>query len=81
VTLHILHERKERFSLRSVEDSEDNSDLRWTVDTDDDLKTVRAIYAGAGLADAVVPYRRLVHWVRQRPELVAGNAHVVQREG
>ena len=57
----------------------DDSDLRWTVDTADDLAMVRGLYEALGLDAAVRPYREVVAAVRARPELAAGNAHVRQK--
>jgi spore coat polysaccharide biosynthesis protein SpsF len=79
VTWFLHRERPELFVTRQLVDTEDHSDLRWTVDTADDLALVRAIYAHAGLGDRDVPYRELVRLVRAEPELVAMNAHVAQR--
>ncbi len=69
VTLYLRRTRPDLFLLHSVEDAEDNSDLRWTVDTEADLAFVRAAYEACGLADEVVPYRRILAWVRSHPSL------------
>ena len=64
------------FCVRHVRAATDDSDLRWTVDTVDDLIMVRGLY------DAMVmpaPYERVVAAVRARPELAAPNAHVAQK--
>jgi spore coat polysaccharide biosynthesis protein SpsF len=61
------------------EPGRDDADLRWTVDTEADLATVRGLYAALGLGDATAGYRDIVAAVRARPELAAGNAHVVQK--
>jgi spore coat polysaccharide biosynthesis protein SpsF len=57
----------------------DDSDLRWTVDTTEDLALVRSLYERFDLARAIAPYRTLVAAVRAAPELAAVNAHVVQK--
>jgi spore coat polysaccharide biosynthesis protein SpsF len=66
------------FRIAQVRAEHDDSDLRWTVDTEDDLATVRALYAELGLGETPRPYREVVAAVRARPAL-AGNAHVVQK--
>lgn len=76
VTAYIV-EQPSQFRVRHVHDDADHSDLRWTVDTAEDLALVRAIYA---LAPDPVPYHRLVELVRARPDLAAINAHVVQKQ-
>lgn len=90
VTYFVHREHPELFLLRNVADVEDHSDLRWTVDTEADLALVRAIYEladlGGGEGGGAAPgsrltYRELVGLVRARPDLVAMNAHIVQKAG
>lgn len=76
VTAYIV-EKPAEFRVRHVVDSVDHSDLRWTVDTPEDLELIRQIYA---LSSQRVPYHRLVELVRARPDLAAINAHVVQKQ-
>jgi spore coat polysaccharide biosynthesis protein SpsF len=73
VTAFVL-EQPQLFRTRQVIASVDDSDLRWTVDTPEDLELARALYALGPQ-----PYRGLVELVRSRPELVAVNAHVAQK--
>ncbi|MCX6833832.1 MAG: glycosyltransferase family protein [candidate division Zixibacteria bacterium] len=73
VTLVIRQEKPELFRRRSVVDTEDNSDLRWTVDTQTDLDLVRAIYKGLDLPRTRRTYRDIVSFVRSHPELMAMN--------
>lgn len=77
VTLLPRSGRPELFLCRSVQDAQDNSDLRWTVDTQADLDTVRAVYEGMGLGDRVAPYREVLAYVRARPEIARMNAEVM----
>lgn len=80
VTYYIVRERPDLFSTASVEAPEDNSDLRWTVDTEEDLELVSQLYRELDLSDTgPVPYTRLVRHVRSRPELFRINASVEQR--
>jgi spore coat polysaccharide biosynthesis protein SpsF len=79
VTHFLLEERPELFVTRSVADTEDNSDLRWTVDTAADLAMVRKIYDDLGLDARVAPYREILQHVRAHPEIAAINAHVPQK--
>jgi spore coat polysaccharide biosynthesis protein SpsF len=67
------------FRIAQLRAEHDDSDLRWTVDTADDLAMVRALYAELGLAGASRPYREVVAAVRARPALAAHNAHVIQK--
>ena len=78
VTSFIM-EQPALFRVRQVRGAQDDSDLRWTVDTPEDLETARAIYATCSLERQVVPYERVVAAVRAKPELAASNTHVVQK--
>ncbi|MBI4511830.1 MAG: glycosyltransferase family protein [Deltaproteobacteria bacterium] len=80
VTWFIHRERPDLFERRSVKDSENNSDLRWTVDTPEDLSVIRRIYESLGLGEESRPYREVLALVRARPDLSAGNAHVKQKD-
>jgi len=76
VTIVLRSERPELFLCRSVVDSEDNSDLRWTVDTEADLKLVRALYETLDLRDCVTLYPEILAYVKSHPELRQINADV-----
>jgi spore coat polysaccharide biosynthesis protein SpsF len=78
VTAFVM-EQPALFRVAQVRAERDDSDLRWTVDTADDLAMVRALYAALDLGDVPSPYRDVVAAVRARPELAAANAHVVQK--
>jgi spore coat polysaccharide biosynthesis protein SpsF len=67
------------FRVAQLRAEHDDSDLRWTVDTSDDLAMVHALYRELDLAGIARPYREVVAAVRARPELAAGNAHVIQK--
>ena len=79
VTLFAVMEQPEMFVRRSVTDDEDNSDLRWTVDTPEDLSMMRRIYEGLRLAEHIAPYREVLAFVRAHPEISALNARVQQK--
>lgn len=79
VTHYLLREHPDLFSCGSVVDSEDNSDLRWTVDEPDDLALVRRLFDQLG--GDVRPYRELLAVVRRDPDLLRMNAHVQQKAG
>lgn len=77
VTAYVL-EAPARFATAQLIAPHDDSDLRWTVDTPEDLALARALYAECG-AGVHVPYRTVVSRVRARPELAALNAAIVQK--
>ncbi len=78
VTTYVM-EQPSLFRIAQVRDDRDASDLRWTVDTAEDLAMVRTLYSLLGLDRAVVPYRELLATVRAQPELARLNSHVVQK--
>jgi spore coat polysaccharide biosynthesis protein SpsF len=78
VTAYLM-ENPDAFALRHVVAQSDDSDLRWTVDTDEDLALVRALYTQLGLGHMLLPYREVVAAVRARPELAAINNHIAQK--
>jgi len=73
VTLSARTGFKDYFLLRSIEDTENNSDLRWTVDAPSDLELVRRIYEGLDLSSKCRPYREVLAYVRANPELCTLN--------
>jgi spore coat polysaccharide biosynthesis protein SpsF len=77
VTFHIHSERPDRFELVALKRPYDAADLRWTVDTPEDLEAVRRIYAGVGSEPR--PLGEVIAWVRAHPEVTALNAHVEQK--
>ena len=79
VTPFIYQERPDLFSIGSVTDREDNSDLRWTVDTSIDLELVRRLYAALGIGERPVSYREVLAYARAHPELSALNAPIASR--
>jgi spore coat polysaccharide biosynthesis protein SpsF len=77
VTYFIHAERPDLFALHPVIRPGGGADLRWTVDTPEDLDAVRRIYAALGPEPRPLP--ELVAWVREHPEVTAINAHVEQK--
>jgi spore coat polysaccharide biosynthesis protein SpsF len=82
VTWLCYRERPDLFALHAVvPEGEDASDLRWTVDTPDDLAMVRRLYHDLELAGAPDrPYREILAHVRHHPEIAAMNTHVEQKD-
>ena len=77
----LIWEQPDRFVTRSVvDDLCDNSDLRWTVDTEADLALVRRLYRDLGLSPHRCDYSDVVRHVRENPSLVWINGHVRQAQ-
>lgn len=74
VTVFLRSERPDLFISRSVEDVENNADLRWTVDNAADMELVRALYNALDVAAQPVSYRKMLAYVRDHPELTTMNA-------
>lgn len=81
VTWTIVQERPADFARTNVsaEDGADDSDLRWTVDTPEDLQLVRRLYSELDLGNRDLPYREVVRHMRADAGLLAINAHVEQK--
>ena len=78
VTPYINQNKSGKTILVNHIDSQDNSDLRWTLDTESDwelLKTLFEVYNVANL-----PYQEIVKIIRTHPELEKINTHVKQKE-
>jgi len=73
VTSFIRRDRTGMFVCRSITDSANNSDLRWTVDTPGDLELVRRIYRELDLVHRQLTYDEILTFVRSRPDLVLFN--------
>jgi spore coat polysaccharide biosynthesis protein SpsF len=80
VTWFCHTERPDLFALHSVRRPFGAADLRWTVDTEEDLAAMRRIYAELGLAERPLPAPEVIAWVREHPELAALNSGVVQKD-
>jgi spore coat polysaccharide biosynthesis protein SpsF len=78
VTLYIV-ERPKLFRHHHVVDSENHSDLRWTVDTEDDFRLVAKIYDHFG-ADAAFDYADTLDLIRKNPSWSEINRHVEQKK-
>jgi spore coat polysaccharide biosynthesis protein SpsF len=69
VTVTVRSDKGSLFRIRAVEDSSDNSDLRWTVDEERDFTLVKRLYEELDLSRVVRPYREILEYVRAHPEL------------
>lgn len=74
VTAGIYAGRPELFLLRGVEAPQNNSDLRWTVDTPADLELVRRFYEALSLDERIASLEEMLHFARTHPELAGINA-------
>lgn len=76
VTLLPRSERPDLFLCRSVTDSQNNSDLRWTVDTASDLQLIQTLYETLEIGRRSVSYPEVLAYVRAHPELSQMNLNI-----
>lgn len=79
VTLY-LYRRPKQFQLKNFCYSEDNSHLRWTVDTIDDLKAIRKILQLLYRKNPKFSLKELLKLAEAHPEIAKLNAHVEQKK-
>ena len=73
-----FYEHPEFFKTTVLRSEADFSDYRWTLDTPEDLRLIRAIYAHFADRDDF-GWREIVALMQRAPELAAMNSHVVQK--
>ena len=73
-----VREHPERFRLVNVAQARDDSRMRWTVDTADDLEFIRAVYQRMG-NDETVSWHEVISLLRREPSLLGLNRHVRQK--
>ena len=73
-----FYEHPERFRISSIAASRDYGQYRLTLDTSDDLRLIRAVYASFDNQDTM-GWREVVELLERRPELAALNSHVAQK--
>lgn len=76
VTTFLRSSHPELFLTCSVEDNQNNADLRWTVDTQKDFELVCRIYEGMHLGDSNALYREVLAFVREHPKIAQLNSEI-----
>ena len=76
VTTFLRSSHPELFLSCSVEDDQNNADLRWTVDTQKDFEFIRKVYDGMCLSESSASYRDVIAFVREHPEITQLNAEI-----
>ena len=80
VTPYIYH-HPELFRLKSVEQAEDMSSLRWTVDEPADFVFVERVYGELYPSNPAFTTHDVLALIRKRPELLDINARFGRNEG
>ena len=73
-----FYQNPELFRLVPVIGVEDNSNYRWTVDTEEDLDLVRTVYARMDRDDSF-SWRDVLNLMKIEPELMDINRHIQQK--
>lgn len=80
VTWYMHTEARAAFRAASVEEADDQSLLRWTVDQPEDLEAVRRLWTGLRLSENALGYRDILAYALAHPEIAALNATVEQKK-
>jgi spore coat polysaccharide biosynthesis protein SpsF len=72
-----VYEHPDQFSLAGISDAVDRSDMRWTVDTEEDLLFVREVCRALGARDFT--WVDVLHLIETRPQLLGINSRVRQK--
>jgi spore coat polysaccharide biosynthesis protein SpsF len=75
-----IYQHPEVFTLGSYRQSEDQSHRRWTLDTEDDWRLIQAVYEALYEENRLFTTQEVMTLLAARPDLVALNAHVEQKE-
>lgn len=73
-----LYSNPDRFAVAGFSFESDNSDLRVTLDTHEDLNAINAIITALG--NKTIPHQELIRFLREHPEVVAMNKDVTQKD-
>lgn len=79
VTIYI-YENIGQFKLHSVENEENTSHFRWTVDEEKDLKFVREIYNILYREEKIFLMKDILNLLEEKPYLIEINKDVKQKE-
>ena len=74
-----IYERPEIFTLHNQIWDKDFSHYRWTLDTEDDWKLIRAIYFNLYQEGEIFKTEEVINLLREKPELIKLNSHVNQK--
>ena len=75
-----IRQHSDQFRLCSVTDEVNHSNIRWTVDREEDLKLVRKIYNALYDEKPHFDYREALNCFHEHPEWATINAHIEQKK-
>ena len=68
-----LYQNPERFSIASLIDEHDRGNWRWTVDTDDDIEMVKAIYSALYNDNGLFETSDVIDFLNKNPNIACIN--------
>ena len=75
-----IYQHPDIFTLESYCQPENLSHHRWTLDTEDDWRLIQVVYKALYEEDRLFTTKEVVTLLAARPDLIAVNAHVGQKE-
>lgn len=69
-----------KFNFENYENDKDYSELRWTLDTEEDLKLIETIYNNLYGENKLFYFEDVLRFVLDNPEISKINEHVRQKE-
>ena len=75
-----IRENKEKFRTKNIEQKEDLSYLRWTLDEPDDLKLIEKVYSALYNNNRYFDTEDIMRLFKEKPKLKEINAHVEQKK-
>jgi spore coat polysaccharide biosynthesis protein SpsF len=74
-----IWQQPERFKQGDIVDSEDHSDLRWTVDTPEDFELITRIYQALCPVNPTFGYQDILQLLKNHPDWSSLNQNIQQK--
>lgn len=74
-----IYTHPDEFVIRQHVNPTNHSDLRWTLDTEDDFRLIQTIYAELRHLGPMFGMEKILELLAQKPEISAINSHVKQK--
>lgn len=79
VTQYIFRNSK-KYLIGNVKNTEDYSYLRWTIDTEDDLKMINSVYEHRDKKDGILLMDEIIDIIYKYPEIIQLNSNVARSD-
>jgi spore coat polysaccharide biosynthesis protein SpsF len=74
-----IYQNPDKFHIRHYKGDEDNSGLRWTLDTPEDFTMIKAVYDELYQGE-VFSSQKVLNLLKAKPEISELNAHIEQKK-